>query len=123
MSTIHLESPPSTSGYSISTPNSKPGGLFLDKNTLPHYLVNTHYDSSLRRHSGGVFLLKDWIFRGGFLSVSLSVKGNNENDGIVIKENKIKKKVNLRLRGKPAAVNTTKHLWAGAVAAMVSRYV
>nr|GEV68291.1 hypothetical protein [Tanacetum cinerariifolium] len=76
--------------------------------------------------SGG-FRRKDGILGNGFLSVSLNVNGNDGNlgkklvaagdgDGVVKK-----KKVGLRLRGKPAAVNTTKHLWAGAVAAMVSR--
>ncbi|GKA75300.1 probable mitochondrial adenine nucleotide transporter BTL3 [Tanacetum coccineum] len=59
--------------------------------------------------------------------ISLNVNGSDGNlgkklvtagdgDGVVKK-----KKVGLRLKGKPAAVNTTKHLWAGAVAAMVSR--
>ncbi|GKD89874.1 putative reverse transcriptase domain-containing protein, partial [Tanacetum coccineum] len=59
--------------------------------------------------------------------ISLNVNGSDGNlgkklvaagdgDGVVKK-----KKLGLRLRGKPAAVNTTKHLWAGVVAAMVSR--
>nr|GEV68290.1 RNA-directed DNA polymerase, eukaryota [Tanacetum cinerariifolium] len=75
----------------------------------------------------GGFRRKDGILGNGFLSVSLNVNGSDGNlgkkfvaagdgDGVVKK-----KKVGLRLRGKPAAVNTTNHLWAGAVAAMVSR--
>ncbi|CAH1423126.1 unnamed protein product [Lactuca virosa] len=40
-------------------------------------------------------------------------------DGVV--EDESKKKGIIRLRGKPAAMNTTKQLWAGVVAAMVSR--
>ncbi|GJW33725.1 hypothetical protein Tco_0053757 [Tanacetum coccineum] len=59
--------------------------------------------------------------------VSLNVNGSDGNlgkklvaagDGAGVVK---KKKVGLRLRGKPAAVNTTKHLWAGVVASMVSR--
>ncbi|CAI9301860.1 unnamed protein product [Lactuca saligna] len=133
---IPLEAPTSTSGYSIPNRNSEGGGLFLDNNTLPHYLINTHHSSTRRRHDIGVFRQKNWISRGGFLSVSLSVKGGSDEidrnsttqlmatavgagDGVVEEESK--KKVIIRLRGKPAAMNTTKHLWAGAVAAMVSR--
>ncbi|KAI3750690.1 hypothetical protein L2E82_21432 [Cichorium intybus] len=133
---IPLDAPTSTSGYSISNVNSEGGGLFLDNNTLPHYLINTHYSSPRRSHGVGVFRRKNWVWGGGFLSVSLSVKGSSDGidrnsttqlmaaavatgDGVVEEESK--KKVIIRLRGKPAAMNTTKHLWAGAVAAMVSR--
>ncbi|KAL4557601.1 hypothetical protein LXL04_035785 [Taraxacum kok-saghyz] len=135
---IPLEAPTSTSGYSISNRNAEGGGLFLDNNTLPHYLINTHYSSTRRSHGPGVFRRKNWAFGGGsFLSVSLSVKGSSDGidknsttqlmtaavaagDGVAEEESK--KKVVIRLRGKPAAMNTTKHLWAGAVAAMVSRF-
>ncbi|XP_042757789.1 probable mitochondrial adenine nucleotide transporter BTL2 [Lactuca sativa] len=41
-------------------------------------------------------------------------------DDCVVEEES-NKKVIIRLRGKPAVMNTTKHLWVGAVAAMVSR--
>ncbi|PWA99100.1 substrate carrier protein [Artemisia annua] len=69
-----------------------------------------------RSCSGEGFRRKEWVLGNGFCSVSFSVNGS---------ENLSKKfkKVGLRLRGKPAAVNTTKHLWAGAVAAMVSRFL
>lgn len=40
-------------------------------------------------------------------------------DGLVVEEGK-RQNVSLRGRG---AMNTTKHLWSGAVAAMVSRFV
>ncbi|XP_076882219.1 putative mitochondrial adenine nucleotide transporter BTL3 [Bidens hawaiensis] len=130
MSNLSIEQPPtSTSGYPIGY--SKPGGLFLDNNALPNCIINAAV--SRRNHGGGVFPRKRLGFGGGFLSVSLSVKANG--DGVdknatnnimaaaaatgVVEENK--KKVNLRVRRKPAAMNTTKHLWAGAVAAMVSR--
>ncbi|XP_071711085.1 probable mitochondrial adenine nucleotide transporter BTL3 [Rutidosis leptorrhynchoides] len=147
MDSIPIEAHTSTSGYSISNGNLKIGGLFLDNNNLSHYLTDavtpeksTHYSSFRRRHGGGVFWRKDWILGGGFLSVSLSVKGSSDsidansttqfmaaaaavdagagNGGVVEQK---RNKINLRLRGKPAAMNTTKHLWAGAVAAMVSR--
>ena len=146
---IPLEPPTSTSGCSISNRNSsvKGWGLFLDNNTLPHYLINavspnnnTHYCSTRRTPAGGVFRRKNGVSGGGFLSVSLSVKGSSDGidrnsttqfmaaavvggggGGGVVEEKK--KKVHIRLRGKPAAMNTTKHLWAGAVAAMVSRFV
>lgn len=143
---IPLEAPTSTSGCSISNGNSSVngGGLFLDNNTLPHYLINvvspnnnTHHCSTRRTPGVGVFRRKNGVSGGGFLSVSLSVKGSSDGidrnsttqfmaaavvgggGGGVVEENK--KKVHIRLRGKPAAMNTTKHLWAGAVAAMVSR--
>lgn len=87
------------------------------------------------------------VGRGQFLSVSLSVKGGEgfvresegflghngegsseepalerkEVDEVVVKE--VEKKEEVRTQGAGAgAMNTTKHLWAGAVAAMVSRY-
>nr|XP_043616951.1 probable mitochondrial adenine nucleotide transporter BTL3 [Erigeron canadensis] len=137
---ISIEAPTSsTSGHFLN------GGLFLESNNLSHYLNDvvlaensTHYSSGRRNNGGGVFRQKDWILGCGFLSVSLSVKGNDGIDGSSrnqilaaaaaavngggngVVEDK-KKKINVRLRGKPAAMNTTKHLWAGAVAAMVSR--
>ncbi|OUZ99341.1 Mitochondrial carrier protein [Macleaya cordata] len=77
------------------------------------------------------------VISNGFLSVSLSINGTSdelvqdstgflgengeknseEAEMVVVQEEK--KKVGLR--GKAGAMNTTKHLWAGAVAAMVSR--
>ncbi|MFS7947303.1 putative mitochondrial carrier protein [Helianthus anomalus] len=137
---IPIEAPTSTSGCAISNAYSSPGGLFLDNNVLPHYIINAVVSpencSTRRSHGGGgVFPRKRLGFGGGFLSVSLSVKGSDEgvgknstkqfvaaavgggSGGVVVEE----KKVSLKVRRKPAAMNTTKHLWAGAVAAMVSR--
>uniref|UniRef100_A0A6V7QWF0 Uncharacterized protein n=1 Tax=Ananas comosus var. bracteatus TaxID=296719 RepID=A0A6V7QWF0_ANACO len=87
--------------------------------------------------------------KGGsaFLSVSLSVKGREgfvresveflgqsgeksseeaalegkEESELSLEEDEKKKKKKLTVRARGGAVNTTKHLWAGAVAAMVSR--
>ncbi|XP_020104319.1 probable mitochondrial adenine nucleotide transporter BTL3 isoform X1 [Ananas comosus] len=87
--------------------------------------------------------------KGGsaFLSVSLSVKGREgfvresveflgqsgeksseeaalegkEESELSVEEDEKKKKKKLTVRARGGAVNTTKHLWAGAVAAMVSR--
>ncbi|XP_059624261.1 probable mitochondrial adenine nucleotide transporter BTL3 [Cornus florida] len=77
---------------------------------------------------------------GGFLSVSLSIKGSGDGEGLVRESSEIlgqngdksgeeetvvfeeeKKQRKAGLQGGRAAFNTTKHLWAGAVAAMVSR--
>lgn len=84
---------------------------------------------------------------GGFLSVSLSIKdggGGGGGEGFVLESSQVlgqngeekssesetaafeeveekEGKVVSRVRGKGGALNTTKHLWAGAVAAMVSR--
>ncbi|KAK1441590.1 hypothetical protein QVD17_07599 [Tagetes erecta] len=143
--TIAIEAPTSTSGSPISIANSKIkiGGLFLDNNFLSHSILNVDSpENCSSRRSHGVFRRKSLLFGGGFLSVSLSVKGTN-NDGVGKSSNnkfvvatvdgggggggggggvvEKKMKVNVRLRKKPAAMNTTKHLWAGAVAAMVSR--
>ncbi|ERN14617.1 probable mitochondrial adenine nucleotide transporter BTL3 [Amborella trichopoda] len=138
------------------------GGLFLDP-TVPASLVSSFSDrcsSSVSFGSSrngkplvclgfsGVFRERNESHRGiwgelgyGFLSVSLSIKGNdgfvrdsakfltqNAEDGLEgvtekkeeFSEIKELRKEKIGLRGS-GAVNTTKHLWAGAVAAMVSR--
>nr|GFA88521.1 hypothetical protein [Tanacetum cinerariifolium] len=75
----------------------------------------------------GGFRQKDGILGNGFLSVSLNVNGSDGNLGKMLVaagdgDGEVKKKkVGLRMRGKSATVNTTKHLWAGVVAATVSR--
>ncbi|CAK9163249.1 unnamed protein product [Ilex paraguariensis] len=99
---------------------------------------------SLRRSIGNEFFRRG-MGRGrgceGFLSVSLSIKENgegfvqesreilgqnegknSEDEAIAIAEVEKHEKVEKgRLRGGEAALNTSKHLWAGALAAMVSR--
>lgn len=121
------------------------GGLFLD-NSIPYSVIDV---VTLRSSSIGVsnkthcsncrraqVVFDGWQHKrrnsGGFLSVSLSANGS---DGIVRRSSKEAavsggggggpvveegKKQKVRLRG-PVGMNTTKHLWAGAVAAMVSR--
>ncbi|KAK9053384.1 hypothetical protein SSX86_030017 [Deinandra increscens subsp. villosa] len=94
----------------IEGPSSSPilngGGLFLDNNNniVAHYIVP---------ENKGKY---NWGLGGGFLSASLSVKEKKKKKKEVVNVNS-----DVRLRRKPAAINTTKHLWAGAVAAMVSR--
>lgn len=95
------------------------GGLFIDSVVPASFvpLVCSPKNASFRVH--------------GFISVSLSLKGD---EGFVLEKNGEKrseeeveailveeKKVGVRGAG-AGAINTSKHLWAGAVAAMVSRY-
>ncbi|KAJ6814838.1 putative mitochondrial adenine nucleotide transporter BTL3 [Iris pallida] len=113
------------------------GGLFLEQ-SLPNSLV-----SSVSASNSSAFFPKLRCRpRGkGFLSVSLSVKGKGgfvqEPEGFLekngekregneeVEEERVvveRKKKKERVRGaRTGAMNTTKHLWAGAVAAMVSR--
>lgn len=127
------------------------GGLFLDQWVPPSLLASvTNGNTSVsfpgwgsrRRKSValGVFM------RGGptFLSVSISVKGGQgfvgEAAGILGQDGKRREEEEEEEEGKKegkvvevedegvevrgagaGAMNTTKHLWAGAVAAMVSR--
>lgn len=127
-------------GDSDSTPVvSGSGGLFLDP-TLPSSLVHLiplHSNCSIRVCRG-----EKRVSRRGFLSVSLrggdgiveeprvalSQKDGDKNSGSkgcttsgdVVSTERRRWKVTVRGRGR-SAVNTTKHLWAGAIAAMVSR--
>lgn len=118
---------------------STEGGLFLEPNAPASFIsfilhktdeissISSSHCSSPFRHKGG----------SCFLSVSLSVKrgegliddsnGVHRRNGVKsleetamleFEEVKQENKVHSRQQG---AVNTTKHLWAGAVAAMVSR--
>ncbi|KAF5200761.1 Mitochondrial carrier protein coac2 [Thalictrum thalictroides] len=148
--------------YIVSEPLSQvsifnnTGGLFLESNVPVSFVslilpkndeissnnCNSFSSSSKISKQGGWFRgfrCKERDLRGvgnGFLSVSLSIKGNAElvqDSNGVLRQNgekdseelvvgfediKEKKKVSTRGRG---AMNTTKHLWAGAVAAMISR--
>ncbi|GKD14292.1 probable mitochondrial adenine nucleotide transporter BTL3, partial [Tanacetum coccineum] len=91
---------------------------------LASRLQSAGLQTKLLRHSDilcdgdGGFRRKNEILGNGFLSVSLNVNGSDGNLGkkLVAAGNGAgvvkKKKVGLRMRGKPAAVNTTKHLWA-----------
>ncbi|XVE95309.1 hypothetical protein REPUB_Repub02eG0085300 [Reevesia pubescens] len=112
-----------------------PGGLFIDPNFPSSFLdfISPFKDSSAlkktasfaRRQKRESVAVKDLFF----LSVSLS------NDGLVsepkecLLPNGVKKKSNCEVAiakrkltvTRRGAVNTTKHLWAGAIAAMVSR--
>ncbi|KAL0322907.1 UNVERIFIED_CONTAM: putative mitochondrial adenine nucleotide transporter BTL3 [Sesamum angustifolium] len=109
------------------------GGLFLDASTVPSSIINA-ISGEVCGHGRPVCWRRK---RGDFLCLSLSVKGkdgviNNSTECVVASGGneskeavggaavKAGKRVKVRLRGR-GAVNTTKHLWAGAVAAMVSR--
>ncbi|XP_077214061.1 putative mitochondrial adenine nucleotide transporter BTL3 isoform X2 [Tasmannia lanceolata] len=127
-------------------PNRILGGLFLDP-SVPSSFVhsistrnpNFSYSSSscfsLNRLVFEVFR-RERAFGPAFVSVSLSIKGNDgfaqESEGILgqngekgsdevaFESKEEEKKFGFRGAG-AGAMNTTKHLWAGAVAAMVSR--
>lgn len=120
------------------------GGLFLEP-TVPLSSVSLlspnsnsiSYLYSRRRKVGVGIFLREKVFSGkvggGFLSISFSIKGSNA-DGFVgdsaellgqngekssEEEEEVKgEKIGVQGSG---AMNTTKHLWAGAVSAMVSR--
>ncbi|KAF2284042.1 hypothetical protein GH714_018455 [Hevea brasiliensis] len=127
------------------------GGLFLGDDVICPSFVSL-ISSKIKARSSSCFSRNELSFedrrrgnkvnKGGlFLSVSLSIKGSDdeedyvgesreglgqngqdknfeEDNAVVFSEEK--KKVEVR-RSRSAALNTTKHLWAGAVAAMVSR--
>lgn len=128
-----------SSGDSDSGPVvSVNGGLFLDPTLPPSFLhlipLNSNCSIMACQREKGVY-------RSGFLSVSLrggdgiveepsvalsqkngdKSSGSKERTSVVSTERK-RRKVMVRGRGR-GAVNTTKHLWAGAIAAMVSRSV
>ncbi|KAL1821956.1 hypothetical protein ACET3Z_016825 [Daucus carota] len=100
-----LRSPPDIAA-GIFLHDAVPSSLveFITSRTSPSYNQSLHSSSSPPPRR-----------LGDFLSVSLSTKGGN------LPDNGEGKKRIVRLRGKRGAINTTKHLWAGAVAAMVSR--
>ncbi|THG14493.1 hypothetical protein TEA_014200 [Camellia sinensis var. sinensis] len=117
------------------------GGLFLDS-TLPSNFLSF---VSTKTSSNALSCFRRTRRRpiGGFLSVSLTIKGSEvgfgqesteilgqngekseeeeeEEEAVVLEE--VRKEEKLRRGGGGGgAMNTTKHLWAGAVAAMVSR--
>ncbi|KAL2468029.1 putative mitochondrial adenine nucleotide transporter BTL3 [Forsythia ovata] len=121
------------------------GGLFLVDNKIPSSIINAIFSDKYvpGNHSTELHSSKRPVVGFEFLCLSLSIKGK---DGVIRKSSEslvqngdkksseetravvgggsavvkagIRSKVSLRGRG---AMNTTKHLWAGAVAAMVSR--
>ncbi|KAL5705254.1 hypothetical protein ACHQM5_023583 [Ranunculus cassubicifolius] len=113
----------------IEVPAICNGGLFLESNFQQSSLFLPKIDKiSSFGNELGVFRGKERR-RDCFLSVSLSVKreGLVEESSDVLRQDGEKslllvgkegKKVSTRREG---AMNTTKHLWAGAVAAMISR--
>lgn len=120
-----------------------PGGLFLD-DALPSCFVavvprkSGPFKSlgviSRRRVNNGGVKGRGRFGNGVFLSVSLSVKGNEGDGGCLLDSAKllgnnngekvegieVEEKEKGKVKGS-GALNTTKHLWAGAVSAMVSR--
>ncbi|XP_050291119.1 probable mitochondrial adenine nucleotide transporter BTL3 [Quercus robur] len=120
------------------------GGLFLDRHTIPPSFVSLFDSGSRTIQTNAAVRLRRKRFRGGFLSVGLSIKGgsdvevmgqNGNNKSLVEEEeeedhetaslslcNKEEDEVKVKVRGSSSgAFNVTKHLWSGAVAAMVSR--
>lgn len=137
------------------------GGLFLGQSVPSSFISSLQNDNSssidfstsiscstrprTRRRQGGNEIFRCGTERsGGFLSVSLSVKGSAEGfvqdsgeilgqNGdknvedetaafdVLVKHQHLQEKKKVKLRGGGGAFNTTKHLWAGAISAMVSR--
>lgn len=117
------------------------GGLFLVDNKIPSSILNDFFFDNYVpvKHSTELHSRSSSVVGFEFLCLSLSIKGKDgviRNSSESLEQKSIKEaravvgggstavkagkvsKVSLRSRG---AVNTTKHLWAGAVAAMVSR--
>lgn len=114
------------------------GGLFLDTSTVPSSIIN-NFSDEVCCYNCPVYSSRK---RAEFLCLSLSIKGKDgviSNSAESVAEGgsseskeavgdtfaavvKPEKRVKVRLRGR-GAVNTTKHLWSGAVAAMVSRSI
>lgn len=125
------------------------GGLFLDHKTVcPPSFVSIVYSKKNGNKENHSYLSKRTLLRfenmrrrgrkgGVFLSVSLSIKGREEDGdegnvgesieslGQIGVEKNVEvleeKEVEVKRSGTSAALNTTKHLWAGVLAAMVSR--
>lgn len=91
------------------------GGLFIDDNSIPSSIYTT-FSCNIPSLGRGIWQTTK---SDRFLCLSLSV---NRKDGVVgiVTDTNSGENTQLKLRGR-GAVNTTKHLWAGAVAAMVSR--
>lgn len=103
------------------------GGIFLDSSAIPSSIINTivgevscHSRPVQSRRKRGEFLCLSLSVKGKDSAISNSAVGGSERNEAVTKP---EKGANIRLRGRGAAMNTTKHLCAGAVAAMVSRSV
>ncbi|KAG6768448.1 hypothetical protein POTOM_027365 [Populus tomentosa] len=125
------------------------GGLFLDHKTIcPPSFVSIVSSKKKGNNDSHSYLSKRTLLRfenmrrrgrkgDVFLSVSLSIKGGEEDgdggnvgesieslgqDGVEKNVELVEEKeVEVKRSGTSAALNTTKHLWAGVVAAMVSR--
>lgn len=119
------------------------GGLFLENSVVSYGWLAA--DESTRRRDNRSYSA------GGFMSVSLSTKGNtshyvqDSNAALMVAQDRYKnvdnsnfvdettsfemgneylkkRKEKVKLSGGASAFNTSKHLWAGAVSAMVSRF-
>ncbi|KAK7318612.1 hypothetical protein RJT34_03315 [Clitoria ternatea] len=104
-----------------------PGGLFLPADTLPSSFLSSIPSSSSDPQNVSCFC---WGHRervgGVFLSLSLSFNGNGRESGEIVGQHQHEKKaeddgVCEENENGSGAINMTKHLWAGAVSAMVSR--
>lgn len=111
------------------------GGLFLESSTSLVSSSSVVSFASMQNKSGSVCCcLKRRRRRaggGGFMSVTFSVKDSDQ--GFVVGENEKEEDnnnkgsnfesevVEKKVKVQGGALNVTKHLWAGAVAAMVSR--
>ncbi|KAL1539224.1 putative mitochondrial adenine nucleotide transporter BTL3 [Salvia divinorum] len=106
------------------------GGLFLDSSAIPSSIVNkivgevsckSRPVQSLRKR--GEFLCLSLSFKGKDRAIISSAESSERNESVGSAPAAVTKPetgVNRRLRGR-GTMNTTKHLCAGAVAAMVSR--
>ncbi|KAL3830433.1 hypothetical protein ACJIZ3_019235 [Penstemon smallii] len=107
----------------IDSPNSNSicysggGGIFLNTGTIPFSIINS-VSADIQSCNFPAYSRRN---RSEFLCLSLSIKGSENGGTTEGTEAAHVKRLNVRLRGRGAVKNTTKHLWAGAVAAMVSR--
>ncbi|KAI3691472.1 hypothetical protein L2E82_49833 [Cichorium intybus] len=113
------------------------GGLFLESGSVPSSIasfISLQNTSSVAPISCSLKRRKSRRRRGriGFLSVTLSVKDGSSGEGFAGEsshilggvhedEHKGLEEEEIKVQKQGGALNTTKHLWAGAVAAMVSR--
>lgn len=115
-----------------------PGGLFLHADTVPTSFIS--FLPSPSSSNSGTVPCFSWTpkkrvgcdvlrveGRAVFSSLSLSINGSDSDQREVlgqhekkVEEGVCQEKENVRVKGS-GAMNMTKHLWAGAVAAMVSR--
>lgn len=110
--------------HSSVSPYLFTGGLFLDSIISPSYLnCIPNYSSSSRNYAIPLKKGKRVVcFKGVFSSVSLKdfTSSNNGGEEIVGIKNVGLEREKIELP-KHGAMNPSKHLWAGAVAAMVAR--